>query len=70
METPGVRKNDQGETDFTLTPPGVAGYFVHESRGIVSMLPIMEADLDNVDSDIWGDQARPWIERLHADTLA
>ena len=44
-------------------------FFVHEARGRREVLAISDEDIRGL-VDIWGDQVKPWIERLHQEEPA
>mgnify|MGYP001605457613 CR=1 FL=1 len=41
--------------------------FIHDERGRTDEIEISAIDLRDFDLDIWGDQVKPWIKRLHAE---
>jgi hypothetical protein len=41
--------------------------FVHDGPGGVERLEISARDVQDLEFNLWGDQVKPWIERLHGE---
>lgn len=45
-------------------------FFVHDNGEQYAMIEISDDDLCNADLDIWSEQVKPWIGRLHRGVVA